>query len=256
MSNVDYDHSQNLHTVAGPEKVVRHIVETYSPSSVLDVGCGLGTWLHNVVEAGVVDVVGIDGVAIPLQKLLFETSRFIQVDLREPFDLGRHFDLAICLEVAEHLPAGSDAQLVDSLTRHSDRILFSAGCPGQPGQNHINCHWPEYWQGYFNARGFVCIDELRWRFWADQSIEPWYRQNMFIASKDPAAAGTEPRLAAVIHPEIMQEIRVQYSHSEWQSSVKRVEQGHLPVTWYVRIPFAAAAAKLRRRIRQNSKSRV
>jgi hypothetical protein len=40
------------------------------------------------------------------------------------------------------------------------------------------------------------------RYWDDKRIEPWYRQNIFWARREPHCAGREPRLKAVINPEV------------------------------------------------------
>jgi SAM-dependent methyltransferase len=49
--------------------LVARLVE---PRSVLDVGCGLGTWLAAFVDHGVEDVYGIDGHDIPIRKARVE----------------------------------------------------------------------------------------------------------------------------------------------------------------------------------------
>jgi len=92
---------------------------------------------------------------------------------------------------------------VRSLVTHSDIVLFGAACPGQPGQQHINCQWPEWWQKIFNSYGYLCDDSFRWKIWDDRRIEPWYRQNTFLARSDATKAGTEARLPPVVHPDMM-----------------------------------------------------
>ena len=109
-----------------------------------------------------------------------------QADLSRPLNLARRFDLVLCLEVAEHLEPASAATIIDTLTAHGDRILFSAAAPGQPGMHHVNCQWPDYWQRLFNARGFACDGAVRWEIWRNGRIEPWYRQNLMMA------VGTKP----------------------------------------------------------------
>lgn len=197
---VNYDHSQNLHTVSGPQAAMPLLFATGMPRSLLDVGCGTGTWLKTAQDFGVADIFGVDGVDVPAEKLLIPAKFFRRQDLTQPWDLGRKFEAAICLEVAEHLPENSALTLVQLLTSHADTIFFSAAAPGQDGQNHINCQWPDYWQKKFNECGFVCSDDVRWRIWRDDRVEPWYRQNLFCARRDPAQAGREERIAAVAHP--------------------------------------------------------
>ena len=201
--SIRYNHSQSPHTEEGAAAALPYLLTDSWPKSILDVGCGLGTWLKVAIELGITDVYGVDGIKIDGKRLLFPESRFTVVDLRKAFELNRRFDLVICLEVAEHLPPTFAEQIIESLVLHGEAILFSAACPNQPGQHHINCQWPAYWQQLFNLHGYMCDDSIRWRIWSDSRIEPWYRQNMFFASYRPAAAGSEARLVPVIHPEMM-----------------------------------------------------
>ena len=198
---IDYDHSANLHTIDGPRAALPKLFPFGLPESILDVGCGTGTWLRAAIDSGISDVIGIDGVEIPPDQLLFPPDKFHCRDLGAPVDLGRRFELVICLEVAEHLEQGSGRILIRTLTQHADVILFSAACPGQFGQHHVNCQWPEYWQALFNSEGYACDDSPRWTIWDDSMIEGWYRQNIFMARRDPDA-GREPRIKSIIHPEM------------------------------------------------------
>lgn len=241
---IAYEHSRNLHTVEGPRTAFHELVHESLPSSLLDVGCGTGTWLLAAMEAGIGDVFGIDGVDIPADQMLIPFEHFQCRDLRQPVDLGRRFEMAICLEVAEHLDQQYADTLLDTLTHHADRIYFSAACPGQPGQNHINCQWPSWWQERFNARGYQCDDRVRWRLWDECRLEPWYRQNMFLASKDQGNAGCEPRLKQVVHPEMLPYL----CGPACKQTVRQVEQGSMPLSWYFGTPLKAVGAKARRRI--------
>lgn len=200
---IDYDYRRNSHSLSGAAAALAAILPSPLPRTLLDIGCGTGTWLRAAVDLGVTTVIGIDGVRVPPQDLEVAEETIEYVDLSEPFDLKRRFDLALCLEVAEHLPQHSSHHFVSSIVAHSDVILFSAACPGQPGQHHINCQWPVYWQRAFNERGFICDDSVRWKIWEDARIPPWYRQNIFWARREPANAGLEPRLKGVVHPDFL-----------------------------------------------------
>src|SRR5436190_19968909 len=81
--------------------VVPLVMELVRPASVLDVGCGLGTWLAAFAEAGVADFLGMDGDYVDRAKLKIPAERFRAADLTNPPSPGRTFDLAVCLEVAE-----------------------------------------------------------------------------------------------------------------------------------------------------------
>jgi len=214
---IDYDHAKNIHTLQGPKIALPIILGGLNPVSVLDVGCGTGVWLKAAIELGIADIFGIDGANITQEKLLISRERFKCHDLSTSWNLGRRFDVAICFEMAEHLDEISAETLIRSITAHSDTVLFSAACPGQDGQHHINCQWPSYWQQIFNNQGFVCDDAIRWRIWNIHDIEPWYRQNMFLATRDIERAGSEKRIASVIHPEMIKWLKIERSEQNAHS---------------------------------------
>jgi SAM-dependent methyltransferase len=154
--------------------------EYVRPASVLDVGCGIGTWLGAVQALGVADVRGIEGKWLDLALLEIDSGLVTLLDLEQGFSLGRKFDLVMCLEVAEHLYPAAAEHLIASLTRHGDLVLFSAAVPYQGGYHHVNEQFPDYWAGLFARHGFRCLDIIRPRVWADTAILWWYRQNSLV----------------------------------------------------------------------------
>src|SRR4051812_4451429 len=84
--------------------VVPIVVDRLAPHSVLDVGCGHGSWLRVFMDLGISDVVGVDGPHVATSELEIPVDRFVAHDLGEQLELERRFDLAMCLEVGEHLP--------------------------------------------------------------------------------------------------------------------------------------------------------
>ena len=240
-TDIDYDHALNLHTLDGARAAFSKLPGGVLPASVLDVGCGTGTWLRAALDQGVTDAFGIDGVPIPAKQLLIPADMFRCLDLTRPVELGRKFDLVLCLEVAEHLDQAHADALLGTLTRHADCVLFSAACPGQPGQHHVNCQWPQWWQQRFNSLGYACDDEIRCKLWDEAAVEPWYRQNIFTARKDLRRASREPRLKAVIHPDMLRLFAE-------ASFLTAIENGSMSVPWYLQIPFRALATKVSRRV--------
>lgn len=253
MDIIDYTHSNNQHSLDGPQAALPSLFRQLSPQSVLDVGCGTGTWLRAITELGVKDIYGLDGVDIPADDLLFPVENFKCCDLTIPIKLNRKFDVTICFEVAEHLDEKHAKHLITTLTEHADHIFFSAACPGQPGQHHVNCQWPDYWQSIFNSLGFRCDDSIRWQLWSNPHIEWWYRQNMFTASRDPEFAGTEGRIPRVVHP-ALGALWLETNHSEFESGrkvgfsegVNAVKHGYLPKSEYCLMPLTALFGKLKR----------
>lgn len=153
--------------------------------TILDVGCGSGSWLiaADQVMPAVTTLIGVDG---PWAKPQIDSTvmSFQTVDLIEPFSLGKSFDLVISMEVGEHLPVSSSSVYVESLTSHSDLILFSAAIKGQGGTNHINEQPQTFWVELFNRYGFNVYFFLRGQLWRDASIAYWYRQNLCCFARD------------------------------------------------------------------------
>jgi SAM-dependent methyltransferase len=174
--------------------------------SILDVGCGTGAWSAACLANGVPDVTGVDGNYVDRGKLLVPTEVFHPHDLTQPLNLSRRFDLALCLEVAEHLPAESADILLESLARHSDLIVFSSAIPGQGGTNHLNEQWPSYWIGRFSLAGYEVFDVLRPRLWTDGRVGFWFRQNLLLFANAATADRVRglPDVSApidIVHPE-------------------------------------------------------
>jgi len=165
----------------GPSAVaiVDLVYQCMSPTSVVDVGCGTGVFLQKFQNRGVDSILGLDG---PRTRTVFDAdkSNFLAVDLTEPLNLGRHFDLALCLEVAEHLPESSAGLLVKTLTDLAPVVLFSAAHPGQGGHGHINECWPVYWQRRFSQHGFVALDIFRGPLSRNPRVLDCYRRNLVL----------------------------------------------------------------------------
>lgn len=163
--------------------VMERFFQVMIPESVIDFGCGEGAWLRAVTDQGVHDVVGVD-CGIDTTQLEFPAERYVDHDLREPLQLGREFDLALCLETAEHLPKESADTLLDSIAAHAQVVIWSAALPLQGGDGHYNEQWPEYWIERFDARDFFVTGQLRWECWNDDRIAGYYRQNLLVFSTE------------------------------------------------------------------------
>lgn len=197
--NVPYDDdffsSEYTQTVlASARVVVPLVVALLAPRSVVDLGCGRGEWLHAFIENGTEIIRGFDGDYLDRLRLMIDARHFTAVDLTKPFTISADHDLAVCLEVAEHLSAKQGDNLVQALTDAAPAVLFSAAVPGQGGTVHINEQWPEYWSDLFGRFGFKMFDPFRPRIRDDARVAWWYRQNILLFARESVFA-THPELA-------------------------------------------------------------
>lgn len=182
-----YKHEELVHNLDAPREIVPVINELLKPKSVVDIGCGIGTFLKVFKEAGVVEVLGIDGKWVNKKQLLnyIDLDEFIEHDLEKPLLLEKQFDLVLSLEVAEHLSEESADIFVKNLINAGNLIIFSAAIPMQGGQNHLNEQWLPYWESKFSKYDYMIHDVLRPIFWEQPKINWWYKQNMvLITPKD------------------------------------------------------------------------
>ena len=178
------------------------------PSSVLDLGCGIGTWLRAVRDhVPDAELLGVDHPDVPPDLLMISRKEFVGTDLTQEIELGKKFDLAMSLEVAEHLDKSSAEILIDNLVRHSGIVLFSSAIPGQGGTNHVNENWPDYWIDLFLSRGFICNDIIRPKIWTNSEIPFWYRQNIMLFTRSHLPLDTDHASfegASLVHPELFE----------------------------------------------------
>jgi len=160
--------------------IVPLVLTVVQAGSVVDVGCGEGGWLAAFRSLGVEDVWGIDGDHVPRALLQIPEQQFQVADLAKPLRMERVFDLALALEVAEHLPPECAEGFVASLIRLAPAVLFSAAIPFQGGVHHVNEQWPEVWAALFKKHDYVPVDFLRKRVWNDEKVDWWYAQNTLL----------------------------------------------------------------------------
>jgi len=166
--------------------VVDILVRTFNPKSVVDVGCGSGIYLHEFQNYQI-EICGYDGSPAAISGSLVGNMITIH-DLTTPLNLDRTFDLALCIEVAEHLESEYADILVDSLYPLANILFFTAATPGQGPESigHINEQPHSYWIEKFSSKGFVynqkLSDKIRTQM-VEKKVVWWVRKNLMIFQK-------------------------------------------------------------------------
>jgi 2-polyprenyl-3-methyl-5-hydroxy-6-metoxy-1,4-benzoquinol methylase len=173
--------------------LARIILTRFGPRSVLDVGCGEGNLLESFRSINqTLKVWGIDGSPHAIARAQSRALNVLQLDITLQDEksicdtvssLGE-FDLAVCLETAEHIPAWHTRKLMDILT-HYDLIVFSAAHPNQGGVLHVNEQPRRFWIKRFKRYGFEvaeCNEVFRAEV-ARLTLPSWYRENIMVLAR-------------------------------------------------------------------------
>lgn len=213
------DYSESFYSNQAPASYrsaviyAHHLWQFAQPRSIVDVGCGKGTWLKAFMELGATQLTGLDGPWNSQEAMVESAITFIPVDLNHGIHDSERYDLAISLEVAEHLSLDAADTFVQSLTNLSDTILFGAAYPGQGGTLHVNEQPASWWAGKFLQKGYIAIDLFRPAMWGNEDVEFWYRQNTFLYIRQGSDALTSIQQKGVspipdnafmdcVHPEL------------------------------------------------------
>lgn len=177
--------------------IVDWIWFTFRPSSVVDVGCGDGAFLRRFRTHGC-RTIGLDQRAH-----VSGVDDFRSVDLRS-LDICAipSAAIALCAEVAEHIPRKHSETLVRRLCEAAPLVIFGAGIPKQGGWGHVNEQWPSWWARLFERHGYYPFDNLRRAIWRSD-VAPWYAQDLLIYCDMPTAEAHHLRWADpldVVHP--------------------------------------------------------
>ncbi len=207
----DFYENRHRKSLPAAEKILGIVADALPPvRSAVDFGCGVGTWLSVLKNRGTDDILGLDGAWVEREFLQIPQACFREADFEKRINLDKRYDLAISLEVAEHLSPDVAGDFVKSLTQASDFVLFSAAIPFQEGTHHINLQWQAYWAGLFGEQGFRPFDLVRKPIWMDNDIAVFYRQNILVYVKEDrvgqlevsgSGATDEYPYLSLVHPE-------------------------------------------------------
>jgi len=183
--------------------ILSMVMEAYPIKSVIDFGCGVGTWLKEAERLGASKTYGIEGEWVD-SKLYVAAGEIRKTNLENEIVVGQKYDLAISLEVAEHINVRNVDTFIKSLCNSSDLILFSAAIKGQGGKGHVNEQNQTYWIKKFQANGYSVRDIIRKEIWGERKIPVWYRQNCFLFVKGETLFPENVMPYDVVHPDLFE----------------------------------------------------
>jgi cyclopropane fatty-acyl-phospholipid synthase-like methyltransferase len=230
--------------MVAPNLIVPVVLQYVKPKSVVDFGCGIGTWLNAFKRNGAQEILGLDGDWYN-KELLFnhiKPDEFQCVDLEQPILLPKEYDLVVSLEVAEHLAEEKADVFVKSLTDAGKIILFSAAFPKQGGLNHLNEQWYTYWVQKFEKHNYRFYDIIRSKIWNNADIQHWwYKQNMFFVVHKDVDFGCQEdsfnfRDFNFLHPDV---------YTKSLNEINKIKEGKEGVRCYIRLLCLAMKRKFR-----------
>ncbi|WP_254538291.1 class I SAM-dependent methyltransferase [Halomarina litorea] len=131
----------------------------FDPDTVVEFGCGPGRFLVPFEERGVT-VHGLDRSTAAFEESPLPADRFTVHDLRDPYHVAEEFDIALCIEVLEHIPEEDADTVVRSIADAAPVAVVTAARPGQGGTHHVNEQLPAYWKERFAAAGMTYREYL------------------------------------------------------------------------------------------------
>lgn len=187
------DHDTSAHHRRSCVVIAQTIVQLFSPRSVLDVGCGNGALLAEFAVLGI-KTFGLEYALAGVKRCLAKGLQVRRFDIcTDTLADDQRFDLAVSTEVAEHLPAEFADRFVDLLCAASDRVIVTAGQPGDGGRCHLNEQPPAYWIDKFASRGYrydCGVTEQLSGQWRKAGVLRYYWRNVMCFQKGGKADGS------------------------------------------------------------------
>lgn len=154
-------------------------------NTILDLGCGDGSYVEYFIGLSeYLYPLGLDGNpnTTEIANQRFEFPHCFTADLSAPLGMGKQvkFDLALSLEVGEHIPAEWEGVFIDNVCRYTrDWVILSWAIPNQTGDGHVNCKTNKEIIDHMVKRGFgywkKASEELR-----DAAELPWFKDTVMV----------------------------------------------------------------------------
>lgn len=132
--------------------IADRIVQDIAPTRVLDAGCAWGLLVEALRSRGV-QAFGVDLSSYAIDQVAPAIRPFCKVgSIAE--SLTDRYDLIVCMEVVEHMPAADADAAIANLCARADDVLFSSSPIDLREPTHVNVQPPEAWAERFARHGF------------------------------------------------------------------------------------------------------
>ena len=132
------------------------IIEQYNPRKVIDVGCAKGFLVSLLRDKGI-EAFGIEVSEYAISEVRDDIRKYCNlVSILESSEINKlgRYELAVCIEVLEHLPKEFAEEAISNLVGLSDNILFSSTPDDHEEESHVNVQPPQYWISLFKKFGY------------------------------------------------------------------------------------------------------
>jgi 2-polyprenyl-3-methyl-5-hydroxy-6-metoxy-1,4-benzoquinol methylase len=173
---------------ASAEIMAASLAEHLAPRSAIDFGCGTGSLISGLRDLGV-KVTGTEIARAALEHCRRKELDVVEMDFADPATMTEPigtFDLAISLEVAHQLDGSAARNLLATMCRHADTILFTAA-PCARDRLPRTPREPDYWIACFADHSFKldeAISETLRAEWEHKGTAPWFHRRPMIFRRE------------------------------------------------------------------------
>lgn len=167
------------------------LVDLFGPQKVVDIGCGTGGVMQAFANLDC-EVHGYDGSSASVRYCHERgLSQVQKLNLTKAQNIPARGDLAISLEVAEHLPERFAANYCRLLASVAPICIMTAARPGQTGHLHLNEQPQSYWNNLLKRHDMNydsdMVGQIKERY--SENMIRDYRDNLMVFRRRRTADG-------------------------------------------------------------------
>lgn len=147
-------------------KLADDLIDRFKPKSVVEIGCGPGAILERMLDQRIPQAKGFEINKFFKDYFVKRNPHYADHFFTEDFDeavLDGVFDLAISIEVFEHIEADKCDAIIERMSKHFRYFYFSSTPYRENAKfdkewGHINIRTHEMWIKTFEARGWKYVE--------------------------------------------------------------------------------------------------